>query len=301
MVDGLGKNSAFSTHKIKNNVITLCRNIMSKQNTEQKEKSERGDHTGDAPMPLTSHLGELRKRLVHTLIVIIVVFVGATSIEMELDQPILSAFRAPLDARNIPLVFLELTEPFFTYLRIGLYAALFLSFPYLLGQIWLFVRPALFSKERKAIWPFILLSYPLFVGGGLFGYFVVIPYGYDFFLGFENKYTLPSLSMASYLSLTIHLLFAFGLIFELPTVSFILTRFGIVNADWLRKNRKYSLVVIFIAAAILTPPDVFTQTLMAGPLIILYEISIIVSKMAGSIKEEPASEKENVQDAKSKS
>ena len=301
MVDGLGKNSAFSTHKIKNNVITLCRNIMSKQNTEQKEKSERGEHTGDAPMPLTSHLGELRKRLVHTLIVIIVVFVGATSIEMELDQPILSAFRAPLDARNIPLVFLELTEPFFTYLRIGLYAALFLSFPYLLGQIWLFVRPALFSKERKAIWPFILLSYPLFVGGGLFGYFVVIPYGYDFFLGFENKYTLPSLSMASYLSLTIHLLFAFGLIFELPTVSFILTRFGIVNADWLRKNRKYSLVVIFIAAAILTPPDVFTQTLMAGPLIILYEISIIVSQMAGSIKEEPASEKENVQDAKSKS
>jgi len=301
MVDGLGKNSAFSTHKIKNNVITLCRNIMSKQNTEQKEKSERGDHTGDAPMPLTSHLGELRKRLVHTLIVIIVVFVGATSIEMELDQPILSAFRAPLDARNIPLVFLELTEPFFTYLRIGLYAALFLSFPYLLGQIWLFVRPALFSKERKAIWPFILLSYPLFVGGGLFGYFVVIPYGYDFFLGFENKYTLPSLSMASYLSLTIHLLFAFGLIFELPTVSFILTRFGIVNAAWLRKNRKYSLVVIFIAAAILTPPDVFTQTLMAGPLIILYEISIIVSKMAGSIKEESASEKENVQDAKSKS
>ena len=274
---------------------------MSKQNTEQKEKSERGDHTGDAPMPLTSHLGELRKRLVHTLIVIIVVFVGATSIEMELDQPILSAFRAPLDARNIPLVFLELTEPFFTYLRIGLYAALFLSFPYLLGQIWLFVRPALFSKERKAIWPFILLSYPLFVGGGLFGYFVVIPYGYDFFLGFENKYTLPSLSMASYLSLTIHLLFAFGLIFELPTVSFILTRFGIVNAAWLRKNRKYSLVAIFIAAAILTPPDIFTQTLMAGPLIILYEISIIVSQMAGSIKEEPASEKENVQDAKSKS
>jgi len=274
---------------------------MSKQNTEQKEKSEREEHTDDVPMPLTSHLGELRKRLVHTLIVIIAVFVAATSIEMELDQPILSAFRAPLDARNIPLVFLELTEPFFTYLRIGLYAALFLSFPYLLGQIWLFVRPALFSKERNAIWPFIVFSYPLFVGGGLFGYFVVIPYGYDFFLGFENKYTLPSLSMASYLSLTIHLLFAFGLIFELPTVSFILTRLGIINAAWLRENRKYSLVVIFIAAAVLTPPDVFTQTLMAGPLIILYEISILVSKMAGRKKEEPTSETANVQDAKSKS
>jgi sec-independent protein translocase protein TatC len=274
---------------------------MSKQNPEQKEKSKREEHTDDVPMPLTSHLGELRKRLVHTLIVIIAVFVAATSIEMELDQPILSAFRAPLDARNIPLVFLELTEPFFTYLRIGLYAALFLSFPYLLGQIWLFVRPALFSKERNAIWPFILFSYPLFVGGGLFGYFVVIPYGYDFFLGFENKFTLPSLSMASYLSLTIHLLFAFGLIFELPTVSFILTRLGIINAAWLRKNRKYSLVVIFITAAVLTPPDVFTQTLMAGPLIILYEISILVSKMAERKKEEAASETANVKDAKSKS
>ena len=274
---------------------------MEKQNTEQKEKTEREYHTDDVPMPLTSHLGELRKRLVHTLIVIIVVFVGATSIEMELDQPILSAFRAPLDVRNIPLVFLELTEPFFTYLRIGLYASLFLSFPYLLGQIWLFIRPALFSKERKAVWPFILLSYPLFVGGGLFGYFVVIPYGYDFFLGFENKFTLPSLSMASYLSLTIHLLFAFGLIFELPTVSFILTRIGIINASWLRKNRKYSLVVIFITAAILTPPDVFTQTLMAGPLIILYEVSIFVSLMASRKKEESAPEKVNDQVAKSKS
>ena len=95
--------------------------------------------------------------------------------------------------------------------------------------------------------------------------------------------------MASYLSLTIHLLFAFGLVFELPTISFILTRMGIINSDWLRRNRKYSLVVIFIGAAILTPPDVFTQALMAGPLIILYEISIIVSKFA-SRKEETSND-----------
>jgi len=129
----------------------------------------------------------------------------------------------------------------------------------------------------------------------------VIPFGYDFFLGFENKFTLPSLSMASYLSLTIHLLFAFGLVFELPTVSFILTRLGLINAAWLRKNRKYSLVVIFIGAAILTPPDVFTQTLMAGPLIILYEISILVSQMAGKKEKDPAPEEQKTQDKKSKS
>ena len=272
-----------------------------KRPVEQNSEHEDQEHSDDVPMPLTSHLGELRKRIVRVIIVIFVVFVGATVIEMELDQPILSAFRSPLDLRNIPLVFIQLTEPFFTYLRIGLYASLFLTFPYLLGQIWLFVRPALYAKERKAFWPFILLSYPLFVGGGLFGYFIVIPLGYDFFLSFENKFTLPTLSMASYLSLTIHLLFAFGLVFELPTVSFILTRLGIINATWLRKNRKYSLVVIFIGAAVLTPPDVFTQTLMAGPLIVLYEISILVSQMAGNKIKEPISKVSNAQEQKSKS
>ena len=258
-----------------------------KRPVEQNSEHEQQEHSDDVPMPLTSHLGELRRRIVRVILVIFVVFVGATVIEMELDQPILSAFRSPLDLRNIPLVFIQLTEPFFTYLRIGLYTSLFLTFPYLLGQIWLFVRPALYAKERNAVWPFLLLSYPLFVGGGLFGYFIVIPLGYDFFLGFENEFTLPTLSMASYLSLTIHLLFAFGLVFELPTISFILTRLGILNAKWLRTNRKYSLVVIFIGAPVLTPPDVFTQTLMAGPLIILYEISILVSQMAGRNTEKP--------------
>ena len=146
------------------------------------------EHSDDVPMPLTSHLGELRRRIVRVIIVIFLVFIGATVIEMELDQPILSAFRSPLDSRKIPLVFIQLTEPFFTYLRIGLYTSLFLTFPFLLGQIWLFVRPALYVKERKAVWPFMFLSYPLFVGGGLFGYFIVIPLGYDFFLGFENEW-----------------------------------------------------------------------------------------------------------------
>ena len=104
--------------------------------------------------------------------------------------------------------------------------------------------------------------------------------------------------MASYLSLTIHLLFAFGLIFELPTISFILTRMGIINASWLRRNRKYSLVVIFITAAILTPPDVFTQTLMAGPLLILYEVSIFVSHIASSEKGKHSPEKRIDKDKK---
>ena len=119
---------------------------------------ENSENSEDVPMPLTSHLGELRNRLVKVIIVIIAVFMGATAVEMELNQPILGAFRAPLDARNIPLVFLELTEPFFTYMSFGLYTSLFWTFPYLLGQIWLFVRPALYSRELNAVWPFVLLS-----------------------------------------------------------------------------------------------------------------------------------------------
>ncbi|MEC7541445.1 MAG: twin-arginine translocase subunit TatC, partial [SAR324 cluster bacterium] len=254
--------------------------IFMSTDTENQAKDSEQENSEDVPMPITAHLSELRTRLVHSIIAILGIFVVATVCEMELNQPILSVFRKPLEARGIPLHFMELTEPFFTYLRIGLYTSLFLTFPYVMGQIWLFVRPALYSRERSAVWPFIILSYPLFVGGGLFGYFMVLPIGYDFFLSFENEVTFPTLSMASYLSLTIHLLFAFGLVFELPTISFILTRIGLINADWLRRNRKYSLVVIFIGAAILTPPDVFTQTLMAGQLVILYEISVFVSQMA---------------------
>ena len=241
-------------------------------------------------MPLTAHLTELRKRLISSIFVVAVAFGIATYFEMEFNQPILSLFRKPLDARNIPLVFDELTEPFFTYLRIGLYTALFVTFPFTLAQLWLFIQPALYPKERKAFWPFLIISYPLFVGGGLFGYFAVLPFGYDFFLSFQNEVTLPSLQMGAYLSLTVKLLFAFGLIFELPTIAYILTRMDLLTADWLRRNRKYSLVAVFVVAAILTPPDVLTQTLMAGPLIVLYEISIWISHFAQKKTEQPSSE-----------
>ncbi len=233
----------------------------------------------DPPMPLQEHLAELRKRILIAGAFIFVGFVIATTIEIELNQPILTVLRKPLDARNIPLVFDELTEPFFTYLRVGLYASIFFTLPISLGQLWLFAKPALYPQEQRLFWPFLFISYPLFVGGGLFGYFVVLPFGYDFFLSFQNLFTEPSLRMGNYLTLTIRILFAFGTIFELPIISLFLTRLGVIDAAWLRRNRKFAIIAIFVVAAILTPPDVFTQTLMAGPLIILYEISIWVSKM----------------------
>ncbi|MBF0349946.1 MAG: twin-arginine translocase subunit TatC [SAR324 cluster bacterium] len=228
-------------------------------------------------MPLSEHLAELRKRLIIASSFVFVGFMIASYIEVDQNQPILTIFRAPLAARNVPLVFDELTEPFFTYLRIGLYTSLFLSFPFILWQGWLFIKPALYPQEQKLFWPFLFVSYPLFIGGGLFGYFVVIPFGYDFFLGFQNAFTLPSLRMGDYLSLTIQLLFAFGMVFELPVITFFLARMGLVDSKGLKEHRQIAIVVIFIVAAILTPPDVFTQILMAGPLLVLYEISIVVA------------------------
>ena len=257
--------------------------------TEKTKSLESEENPLVPPMPLQEHLAELRKRILIAGVLIFVAFVAATTIEIELNQPILTLFRQPLDLRGIPLVFDELTEPFFTYLRIGLYTSLFLTLPFTLGQVWLFAKPALYPQERRLFWPFLIVSYPLFVGGGLFGYFVVIPFGYDFFLSFQNAFTEPSLRMGAYLSLTIRLLFVFGLIFELPIISFFLTRLGVIDAAWLKKNRKYALIAIFVVAAILTPPDVFTQTLMAGPLIVLYEVSIWVSWAVAVRKKKEAS------------
>jgi len=253
--------------------------------TENDTENISEDTSHDPPMPLQDHLSELRKRILIAGAFIFVGFVIAASIEIELNQPILTFFRRPLDHLNIPLVFDELTEPFFTYLRVGLYASLFFTLPISLSQLWLFARPALYPKERKLFWPFLILSYPLFIGGGLFGYFIVMPFGYEFFLSFRNTFTEPSLRMGAYLTLTIRILFAFGAVFELPIISLFLTRLGVIDAPWLRKNRKYAIIVIFIVAAILTPPDIFTQALMAGPLIILYEISILVSYLAKKKKE----------------
>ena len=141
-----------------------------------------------------------------------------------------------------------------------------------------------FSKERKAIWPFILLSYPLFVGGGLFGYFVVIPYGYDFFLGFETIAEPGVIAIQleakvnEYLSLIMRLIFAFGISFQLPVILSLLARIGIIDSEYLRQRRKYFVVIIFAFAALLTPPDPITQIGLALPLLLLYELSIFTVK-----------------------
>lgn len=172
-------------------------------------------------------------------------------------------------------------EAFFSHIKISIVAGLFLVSPYVFAQIWGFIAPGLYSHERKWMIPMALCSALFFTGGALFGYFQVFPYAFDFFAGFSTEGIQFTPKLNEYLSFCLKLLFAFGFVFELPLFIFFLARMGMVSSAGLRKKRKYAILMGFVVAAVLTPPDPFTQCLMAGPLIILYELGIWVAYFFG--------------------
>jgi sec-independent protein translocase protein TatC len=189
------------------------------------------------------------------------------------------------------MVYTGLPEAFFTYIKVSLYAGIFVASPVVLYQVWKFISPGLFPKEKKFVAPFVITSTLLFVGGVCFGYFLVLPGAYKFFLEFTTDFLKPMLSMREYLTLTLKLLLAFGIIFEIPVFLFFMTKIGLVTPRKLARMRRYAIVVCFIVAAIITPtPDAFTQCMMAIPMIVLYEVGILVSKLAGRKKDEPDSD-----------
>ena len=237
----------------------------------------------DEKMPFTGHLEELRKRLVICFIAIGIGFIISYGFKEKifhyLTIPLISAMQA-----DDKLIFTGLPEAFFTYLKVSLLSGLMLSAPVILYQFWMFVAPGLYDKERKLLIPIVLLSSFFFVGGALFGYFIVFPFGFKFFLGFATETIRPLPSMREYLSFSSKLLLAFGLVFELPLIITFLARLGIVTVEFLKKNRKYAILLFFVVAAILTPPDVVTQIMMAFPLMALYEISILGARVFGKKK-----------------
>jgi sec-independent protein translocase protein TatC len=234
----------------------------------------------DEKLPFTVHLEELRDRLIKCFIAVGVGFVISFAFKEKLFvilvNPLLKVMK-----EGDTLIFTALPEAFFTYLKVSLLSGIMVGSPILFYQFWMFVAPGLYRKERQAMIPIVILSTFFFVGGSLFGYFVVFPYGFKFFLGFATEYIKPLPSMKEYLSFSAKLLLAFGFVFELPLVITFLARFGLVTVPFLKKNRKYALLLFFVGAAILTPPDVITQVMMALPLIVLYEISIIGAKIFG--------------------
>ena len=238
----------------------------------------------ETKQPFMSHLEELRKRLITCAIAVGIGFVISYIFAERLFQILVT----PL-TRIMPegdrLIFTNLPEMFLTYLKTAFICGILLTAPVLFHQLWLFIAPGLYQNEKKFAIPFVVFSTILFVGGALFGYFIVFPFGFKFFLGFANEYIQALPSVKQYFSFAIKLLFAFGIVFELPVVAFFLSKMGIVTPELLKKKRKYALLMTFVMAAILTPPDVITQLMMAGPLILLYEVGIIVARIARKKKD----------------
>ncbi len=231
-------------------------------------------------IPFTEHLEELRTRLINSFIAVFIGFFICYFFKETLFQ-ILTAPLIAVMGEGDKLIFTNLPEAFFTYLKVALLAGIMLAAPFLFYQFWMFVAPGLYQKERRILIPIVLLSSIFFVGGALFGYFIVFPWGFKFFLGFASETIRPLPSMKEYLSFSSKLLIAFGVVFELPLVLTFMARLGMVSVDFLKKNRKYALLLFFIGSAILTPPDVVTQVMMALPLMLLYEVSIIGARIFG--------------------
>ena len=231
-------------------------------------------------IPFTEHLEELRKRLIVCFIAVGIGFVLSYGFKEKLFQiltrPLISVMQT-----GDKLIFTGLPEAFFTYLKVAFLSGIILATPVIFYQFWMFVAPGLYNKEKRHLIPIIFLSTFFFVGGAFFGYFIVFPYGFKFFLGFASEIIRPLPSMREYLGFASKLLLAFGLVFELPLIITFLARLGMVSVSFLKKNRKYALLLFFVGAAILTPPDVVTQIMMALPLILLYEISIVGARIFG--------------------
>ena len=234
--------------------------------------------------PFMAHLEELRKRLVYSAIAVGVGFAASYAFAERLFGLLVAPLQAVMPEGD-HLIFTNLPEMFFTYLKVSLLAGVLLVAPYIFYQLWMFIAPGLYQREKKYVIPFVVASTILFVGGSLFGYFVVFPFGFKFFIGFSNEYVKALPSVKQYFSFAIKLLFAFGVVFELPVVIFFLAKMGVVTPQLLRKKRKYAILMTFVLAAILTPPDVITQCMMAVPLIVLYEIGIVVAQIAWKSKE----------------
>jgi sec-independent protein translocase protein TatC len=231
-------------------------------------------------MPFTSHLEELRTRIIRIMIAAAIGFGVCWYFKEWLFQIITRPLYQVLPPNSF-MIYTSLPEAFFNYMKISFYGSLFLTSPYILYQLWKFISPGLYKSEKKYMIPFVISSTILFICGILFGYYLALPPAFSFFVEFSSDFLKPMFSLREYLSLSLKLLLAFGVSFELPVVIFFLARIGVVSSKMLSRNRRYAILIIFIAAAILTPsPDALTQIIMAIPLMGLYEIGIIVAKLA---------------------
>ena len=244
--------------------------------------SSKGSELNKDKQPLLEHLIELRSRIIKTMIMIIVFFIFfyifADNIYNFLVKPYANAVAGEEGRR---LIFTALHETFFTYIRVAIFASLFVSLPFLLIQLWIFIAPGLYKNEKNVVLPYLLATPILFILGSALVYYLIMPLAIKFFLSFESiggNGALPiqlEAKVNEYLSLIMRLILAFGVCFQLPVALTLMARVGLVSSEGLKKNRKYVMVGVFAIAAILTPPDPISQIGLGIPILLLYELSII--------------------------
>jgi sec-independent protein translocase protein TatC len=230
---------------------------------------------------LLAHLEELRKRIIFSVVGVVVGFFSCWSfadrIFAVMQQPIIEALRH--HGMTGGLVYLNPTEPFNLYLEVGFGAGLFVASPFVLYQLWLFVAPGLYRKEKRYVLPFLISTVGLFVAGGLFGYRMVYPASLNFLIGYGQRFQ-PMITIGEYTKLFLTIIIGLGLIFEMPILVFFLALMRVITARWMWRNLRYSILVIFVVAAIVTPTtDILNMCLFAAPMIALYVVSIGVARL----------------------
>ena len=240
------------------------------------------------------HLTELRSRLIKSIVYLfiffIVSYIFAENIYNFLVEPYAEAVKD--DNTNRRLIYTALHETFITYLKVAFFTAIFITSPIILTQVWKFVAPGLYKDEKRALFPYLIATPTLFLLGAMLVYYLVMPLAIKFFLSFETSAQINALPIQleakvnEYLSLIMRLIFAFGISFQLPVLLTLLARVGFVNSTYLKKRRKYVVVIVFALAALLTPPDPITQIGLGIPLLILYELSILSVKFIEKKKED---------------
>jgi sec-independent protein translocase protein TatC len=237
-------------------------------------------------MTFLEHLEDLRKRIFYSALAIVVAVIPSAIFAKDIFNILARPVTKYLPPGNNKLVFTALTTPFILYMKVAFLAAAFLAAPVVFLQLWYFVAPGLYQKEKKYVWPFVLFTTAFFLIGALFGYFVVFPYACRFFLQIGQDFQ-AFIKADEYFSLMIKLLLGIGAIFETPTLIFFLSRMGIVTSRWMLKNFQYAVLVVFIIAAVITPtPDPINQTILAVPMIALYALGILIAFVFGKERKE---------------
>ena len=238
---------------------------------------------------LKPHIADLRKRLTISTITVVVMFFACFSFY----EPILEWMMAPVKHAlpvGTSMIAVEIQETFFTAMKVAFFGGFIISLPVIFWQLWLFLAPGLYDHEKKLVVPFVFFATLMFLLGASFAYYIVVPVGFDFLIAFGNSVVSVLPSIGKYVGFFTKLLIGFGIAFELPVITFFLAKIGLVNDQMLKDFFRYAVVLIFIVAAVLTPPDVISQVLMAAPLLILYGVSIYIAKVFNPAQKEEEEE-----------